>query len=219
MAAAGTLPRLVYAWSPNGSDEHPPAKSDPAYVTRGQALVWERVEAVVKAGHWNDTVFILTWDDWGGYTDHVATPAIEIVPDALHLHGFQLVGGSRIPLILFGGPVRQAIDNGWHSHASIVKTILDLCGLPAFGVPRVDTAPSLAGFVTPGLDRPPPPALGTTFSQPVPPHPTPAPKPPAPWNGPLERPLPPLVANGGKTIPAPNDGVVHPKPPKPPAGP
>ena len=153
MAAAGNLPQLVYAWSPSGSDEHPPEHSDPAYVTRGQALVWERVDAVVKAGQWNETVFILTWDDWGGYTDHVATPAIELVPDALHPQGFQVIGGSRIPLIIFGGPVRQAIDNGWHSHASIIKTIIDLFHLPPFGVPRVDAAPSLAGFVSIGLDR------------------------------------------------------------------
>jgi hypothetical protein len=218
MAAAGNLPQLVYAWSPNGYDEHPPEKSDPAYVTRGQALVWERVDAVVKAGQWNETVFILTWDDWGGYTDHVATPAIELVPDALHPQGFQLMGGSRIPLIVFGGPVRQAIDNSWHSHASIIKTILDLFGLPAFGVPRVDTAPSLAGFVSSGLDRAAPPGFGTTFGQPPAPSPTPQPKPPAPWSGPLGRSLPALVANGGKTIPAPNDGVVHPKPPKLPPG-
>jgi hypothetical protein len=217
MAAAGTLPQLTYAWSPNGFDEHPPSKSDPAYVARGQDLVWQRVDAVVKAGQWNDTVFILTWDDWGGYTDHVVTPAIELSPDALHPQGFQVMGGSRIPLIVFGGAVRQAIDSGWHSHASIIKTILDLFGLPAFGVPRVDTAPSLIGFVSDGLERPPPPGFGTTFAQPAPPHPAPEPQPPAPWRGTLGQPLPALVANGGKSIPAPSDGVVHPKPPRPPA--
>ena len=32
------------------------------------------VDAVVKAGHWADTTFLLTWDDWGGYADHVVTP-------------------------------------------------------------------------------------------------------------------------------------------------
>jgi hypothetical protein len=216
MAAAGKLPQLVYVWSPTGSDEHPPSKSDPGYMARGHDLVWQRVDAVVKAGEWQDTVFILTWDDWGGYADHVVTPDIETVPDALHPHGFQILGGSRIPLILFGGRVAQGIDNGWHSHATIVKTIVDLFGLPAFGVPRVDTAPSLAGFVSSSLARPAPPAYGTAIVQPAPPLPTPVPQPPPPWKGALGQPLPPLEANGGKTVPVPTDGTVNPHPPKPP---
>jgi hypothetical protein len=218
MAGAGTLPELVYAWSPDGSDEHPPTKPDPGYITRGQNLVWQRVDAVVKAGHWQDTVFILTWDDWGGYADHVVTPDIETVPDALHPKGFPIIGGSRLPLIMFGGQVQQGIDNSWHSHASIIKTVVDLLGLPAFGVPRVDSAPSLASRVTKSLKRPSPPAFGSTVVQPKAPLPTPKPTPPAPWVGPLTAPLPPLIANGGKAIPAPTDGVVQAKPPSPPHG-
>jgi hypothetical protein len=217
MASAGSLPPLVYAWSPDGSDEHPPQKPDPGYIGRGQDLVWQRIDAVVKAGHWQDTVFILTWDDWGGYADHVVTPDIETVPDALHAGGFPIIGGSRLPLIMFGGQIRQGIDSAWHSHASIVKTVVDLLGLPPFGVPRVDSAPSLAGRVDGGLERPAPPPFGGAVAQPAAPLPTPAPVPPAPWGGPLAAPLPALVANGGQTIPAPDDGVVHAKPPKVPA--
>ena len=216
LATAGQLPRLVYAWSPGGFDEHPPSKPDPSYIARGHDLVWQRVDAIVRAGGWDTTVFILTWDDWGGYADHVATPSAELVPDALHPNGFQAIGGSRIPVIMFGGPVRQAIDNAWRSQASVPKSIIDLLGLPAFGVPRVDSAASLAHHVSSGLNRPPPPPFGSTVVQPAPPHPPPMPMPPPPWTGPVNQPMPPLIANGGKTIPAPNDGVVHPKPPVPP---
>ncbi|MDP9168763.1 MAG: hypothetical protein M3O32_22315, partial [Actinomycetota bacterium] len=122
MAKAKKLPQLVYAWSPGGSNEHPPHSPDPQYISRGQRLVWERVAAVVQAGQWAETVFILTWDDWGGYADHVVTPDSERVPDVLHPGGFALIGGPRIPLIIFGGAVEQAIDNTWHSHASVPKT-------------------------------------------------------------------------------------------------
>jgi hypothetical protein len=216
MARAGKLPALVYAWSPDGSDEHPPQKPDPGYISRGHDLVWERIDALVKAGGWQDTVFILTWDDWGGYADHVVTPDLETVPDALHPSGFPIIGGSRIPLIMFGGQVAQGIDNAWHSHASIIKTILDLFGLPPFGVPRVDGAPSLAGRVSGALKRPQPPAFGTAVDQPAPPIPTPTPQPPPPWTGALGVALPPLIANGATTIPAPTDGVVSSKPPKAP---
>jgi hypothetical protein len=216
LAKAGKLPQLVYAWAPSGASEHPPQKPDPQYIARGQHAVWQRVDAVVQGGGWANTVFILTWDDWGGYADHVVTPDSERVADALHPGGFQIIGGSRLPLIMFGGAVKQGIDNSWHSHASIPKTIIDLFGLKAFGVPRVDHAPSMAGRVGSAQLRPVPPALGTKITQPKAPTPRPKPVPPPPWQGPLGQPMPALVGNGGKSIPAPTDGVVHPKPPPPP---
>lgn len=219
LAKAGNLPRLVYVWAPTGYDEHPPSTPDPQYVAKGQQFVWEHVDAVVQAGGWVNTVFILTWDDWGGYADHVVTPDSERVPDALHPGGFQAIGGSRIPLLMFGGAVMQGIDNTWHSHASIPKTIIDLFGLPKFGVPRVDTSPSLASRVLATHNRPQPPGLGATIVQPNPPVPTPRPAPPPPWTGPVGQAMPPLVANGGKTIPAPTDGKVSARPPSPPPTP
>jgi Phospholipase C len=216
MAKAGTLPEVCYVWSPSGYDEHPPQVSDPTYATKGQDLVWSRVQAVIDGGGWENTTFILTWDDWGGYADSVPAPSIETVPDALHPDGFQVIGGSRIPLIMFGGMVRRQIDPEWHSHASIPKTVIDLLGLPPLGVGRVDNAPSLAHLVDVTLSRPVPPAPGTTITQPAPPSPTPAPVAPAPWPGPLGTSLPPLVTLDGSVVPAPSDGIVRKNPPKPP---
>lgn len=219
MAKAGSLPPICYVWSPAGFDEHPPATDNPNYVANGQGLVWQRVQAVIDGGGWDDTTFILTWDDWGGYADSVKTPAIEVSPDAVHPHGFQVIGGSRIPLIMFGGKVAQGIDSEWHSHASIPKTIIDLLGLPAMGVPRVDTAPSLAGHVIGSLARPEPPTPGSSITQPTPPKPTPKPVTPKPWKGPLALSMPDLVTLDGTTLAAPTDGIVRAAPPKPPKPP
>lgn len=216
MAKAGTLPRVCYVWSPAGYDEHPPHVSNPDYVAKGQNLVWDRVQAVIDGGGWDDTTFILTWDDWGGYADSVPTPVIETVPDRLHPDGFAVIGGSRIPLIMFGRTVPQRIDPEWHSHASIPKTVMDLLGLPSMGVPRVDDAPSLAPLLDSALNRKAPPEPGTTIVQPAPPHPTPAPVAPQPWPGKLRVPMPALVTLDGSVLPAPSDGIVHPNPPKPP---
>jgi hypothetical protein len=216
MAKAGTLPQLCYVWSPSGYDEHPPHVSDPGYVTRGHNLVWERVQAVIDGGGWEDTTFILTWDDWGGYADSVPTPSSEIVPDALHPAGFQAIGGSRIPLLMFGGKVTQAIDPEWHSHASIPKTIIDILGLGSFGVVRVDEAPTLAHLIDATLKRPKPPVPGTTIVQPAAPVPTPMPKQPKPWAGPMDELMPPLVTRDGSIVPAPTNGIVKTTPPKPP---
>jgi hypothetical protein len=219
MAVAGTLPDFCFVWSPAGYDEHAPDQTaNPRYVTEGQNLSWQRVDAVVKAGGWVDTVFILTWDDWGGYADHVSTPNAETVIDALHPAGFQLIGGSRIPMLMFGGQVKQGIDTNWHSHAVIAKTVIDLLGLAPFGIPRVDTSASLAGRIDPTLSRPAPPPLGSTIVQPPAPSPRPPIQPPAPWGGPNAQPLAALVANGGATLPPPDDAVVRAKPPKLPQG-
>jgi hypothetical protein len=190
--------------------------SDPGYVTNGQNLIWDRVQAVIDGGGWENTTFILTWDDWGGYADSVPTPVIETLPDAVHPKGFAAIGGSRIPLVMFGGKVSQQIDPEWHSHASIPKTIIDLLGLPPMGVPRVDQAPSMAHLVQDALTRTPPPVPGSAITQPVPPSPRPSPVPPKPWAGTLGQPMPPLVTRDGKGLPAPTDGIVHPKPPRAP---
>ena len=218
MAASGTLPEFCFVWSAGGYDEHPPETDDPEYVKKGHDLTWQRVDAVVRAGGWADTVFILTWDDWGGYADHVDTPNAETVVDALHPKGFQVIAGSRIPLIMFGGHVKQGIESNWHSHACLVKTAIDLFALKDFGVPRVDTARSLADRVDLTLNRPSPPGFGSAIVQPASPTPAPQPVPPDPWDGPNAEPMPDLVANGGVSVPAPDDGVVSKNPPTLPTG-
>ena len=65
-------------WHDSPYDEHPVAD-----VSKGQNKIWQVVDAVVKAGHWDDTVFLLTWDDWGGWDDHVVTPNVEHTPDGV----------------------------------------------------------------------------------------------------------------------------------------
>jgi Phosphoesterase family len=200
-AAAGTLPDLSMVWHDPPDDEHPPAD-----VRLGHDKVWQAVDAVARAGLWDSTVFLLTWDDWGGYDDHVATPNVET-----DLAGIQLAYGPRVPLLLFGGPVRPGIDHRWSSHVSITKTALDLLGLPPLGIDRVDRAPTLADLVdlsgTGHMPRPP--AFGTTITQPPPPLPRPAPVPPPP--PPVSRPttVGPVLLRDGTTLPPPNDVVLH----------
>lgn len=195
-AAAGPLPSLVMVWHNSPHDEHPPAN-----VTDGMDVIWQSVDAVVQAGGWDETVFVLTWDDWGGWDDHVRTPVIEYTPDNV-----QLAYGPRVPLLMFGGTVKKTIDSRWCGHASIPKTAIDLLGLPAMGVPRVDNAPSLADLVDLALPRKPaPPTFGSSLQVPAPPIPpvTPKPPPPAPAGAPT--PVGPIVLRDGRTLPPPND--------------
>ena len=151
-AKAGKLPALVLLWHNSPYDEHPPAN-----VTEGMDRIWQSVDAVVQGGGWDQTVFMLTWDDWGGYDDHVKTPVLEYTPDNV-----QLALGPRVPLLMFGGQVNPGIDSRWCSHVSIPKTAMQLLGLPALGVPRLDDDAGLIDLVDPSrAPTPAPPAYGT----------------------------------------------------------
>ena len=97
-AAAGALPTLAMVWHDSPYDEHPVAD-----VSLGQDKVWQAVDAIAAAGLWPRTVFLLTWDDWGGWDDHVVTPNLEFTPDSV-----QVAYGPRVPLLMFGGPVKAA---------------------------------------------------------------------------------------------------------------
>jgi hypothetical protein len=203
-AKSGTLPALCFMYHDSPLDEHPPAD-----VTQGEHVIWQAVDAVVAAGQWDQTVFLLTWDDWGGWDDHVHPPVLEYTPDNV-----PLAYGPRVPLLMFGGCVRRGIDSRWCSHVSIPKTALQLLGLPTLGVPRLDDDGGLADRVAASPLMPTPPAYGTTVTLPSPPSPTPpvAPLPPSPGQ---PMPVGPVVLRSGGTLPPPNDQPL-PQQPQPP---
>jgi len=198
VADATSLAQLSMVWHDSPYDEHPVAD-----VSKGQDKIWQAVDAIVRAGLWNDTVFLLTWDDWGGWDDHVPTPDVEHTPD-----GVQLAYGPRVPLLMFGGRVKAGVESRWTSHVSIGKTALELLGLPALGVPRLDDAVSLTDLVQADPSTPAPPAFGSTITQPPPPSPppTPAPLPPPPVTS--STPIGPVLLRNGSTVPPPNDQPV-----------
>ena len=72
-AAAGTLPNVVFLdpgfLGDTRTDEHPHGD-----VRDGQRLVQTCVKAFVESPHWERGVFFLTYDEWGGFFDHVRPP-------------------------------------------------------------------------------------------------------------------------------------------------
>ena len=70
-AKAGTLPNVSWV-VPNGhNSEHPPAS-----VADGQAWVTKVINAVMSGPDWSSSAIFLSWDDWGGFYDHVVPPTV-----------------------------------------------------------------------------------------------------------------------------------------------
>ena len=71
-AKNGTLPAVSWI-SPNGTvSEHPPG-----LVSAGQAYVTGLVNAIMRSPEWDSTAIFLSWDDWGGFYDHVQPPVVD----------------------------------------------------------------------------------------------------------------------------------------------
>jgi phospholipase C len=76
----GTLPAVAYI-DPgynSGLDEHPTVNdATPENVQTGAQYISSLINALMQSSSWNSSVFILTWDEFGGFYDHVpAQPTV-----------------------------------------------------------------------------------------------------------------------------------------------
>ena len=96
-AAAAKLPALSWVYAPNAFSEHPPDPQDKGAnppvgnVTSGMQWSVSQVNAIVQGGLWPQTAIFITWDDWGGWYDHVTPPEVEKWTD-----GTQFRYGTRV---------------------------------------------------------------------------------------------------------------------------
>jgi phospholipase C len=77
-AAAGTLPSFSLIDPDFGTQ----SQENPQNIVVGEKLLQEVVEAIGKSPAWHKTVFILTYDEHGGYYDHVPPP-VALAPDLI----------------------------------------------------------------------------------------------------------------------------------------
>jgi phospholipase C len=130
-ATAGKLPAVSWVYAPHDASEHPPDPQDRSNplvgnVTHGMQWTVNQVDAIVKGGLWPTTAVFITWDDWGGWFDHVDPPEVEKWTD-----GTQFRYGSRVAcLILSPYAKRGYISKVLHSHVSLVRFCETLFRLP-----------------------------------------------------------------------------------------
>jgi phospholipase C len=109
-ARNGTLPAVSWITPNSTVSEHPPAS-----IAAGQAYVTGLINAIMGGPDWATTAIFLSWDDWGGFYDHVRPPAVD-------RNGY----GLRVPGLVIS-PYAKAgfIDNQMLSHDAYNKFIED----------------------------------------------------------------------------------------------
>lgn len=123
---AGRQANLVVAHVGGAAGEHPPNG-----LCQGENYAVQVVNAVMASPHWRDTAILLTYDDWGGFYDHVRPPQDRCANgDHLHL-------GFRLPLIVVSpytrrsnDPARPWVFHGVTEQSSVTRLIEDIFRLP-----------------------------------------------------------------------------------------
>jgi phospholipase C len=109
-AKAGKLPAVSWIVPQIADSEHPPG-----LVSQGQSYVTNLVNAVMRSKDWNSSAIFLSWDDWGGFYDHVN-------PKTVDANGY----GLRVPGIVISPYARKGyIDHQTLSHDAYLKFIED----------------------------------------------------------------------------------------------
>ncbi|HZP87465.1 MAG TPA: alkaline phosphatase family protein [Burkholderiales bacterium] len=115
-ARTGQLP-AVSLLDPHffSNDDHPPAD-----VRNGQALVARIYDALASSPNWNQLLFVIVYDEHGGFFDHVDPADYPTVDD----DGFNRYG-VRVPAFFIGPYVDGGVcHHSVFDHTSLIKTIL-----------------------------------------------------------------------------------------------
>jgi phospholipase C len=108
--AAGKLPQVSWIVTNARESDHPPAS-----ICLGENWTVRVINAVMKSQYWKDTAIFLTWDDFGGFYDHVAPPRLNYISL-----------GPRVPTIVISPFARQHhVDHTQYDFNSMLRFIED----------------------------------------------------------------------------------------------
>ncbi len=104
------LPKVSWIVPNKQFSEHPPSR-----ISEGQAYVTTLINTIMRSPCWGSTAIFLSWDDWGGFYDHVVPPDIDE-------NGY----GLRVPGLVISPYAKTGyIDHQQLSHDAYLKFIED----------------------------------------------------------------------------------------------
>jgi phospholipase C len=107
--AAGTLPAVSWLVTNEADSEHPPNSS-----CGGENWTVTQLNAIMNGPNWNSTAVFVTWDDFGGFYDHVGPPAS---PDEYPV-------GPRVPLLIISPyAIPGYISHTPYEYSSFLKIV------------------------------------------------------------------------------------------------
>ena len=175
-AKAGTLPQFTYINPECCSYQsfHPPSP-----ITLGENFIKGIYEAVRNSPQWDETLFILTFDEHGGFGDHVPPPVNVPAGDDLTYTELAYDGknatfdfkrlGVRVPTLLISPWVGKGVvehkgtnNGGEYTHTSILGFLQELWGLDTL-TPRVAYSSTFEHLITDNLRTDTPATLPNPF--------------------------------------------------------
>jgi phospholipase C len=159
-AKSGNLPGFAIIDPDFGSN----SEENPQNIVHGEVFAASVVQAVLRSPAWPRTLLVWTFDEGGGYYDHVPPPAavapdaIPPLPPAARYDGFARYG-FRVPAVVIS-PWSRAdhVTSVVHDHTSILAMVERKWNLPAL-TNRDAAAADLADFLDlsqPAFAEPPP---------------------------------------------------------------
>jgi phospholipase C len=131
-ARAGRLPSVSWLVMNVKDSEHPPAS-----MCVGQSWTVKQINAVMQGKDWPSTLLVLTWDDFGGFYDHVPPPKLNYISY-----------GPRVPTVIISPYARpHYVDHSTLDFTSVLKFIED-----DFRLKPLTALDRRAGSLTSSLD-------------------------------------------------------------------
>lgn len=131
-------------------------------VTNGEMLIKATYEAIRNSPHWETSLLIITYDEHGGFYDHVA-PSAAVAPDdgssnKWNQYGFDFKQyGVRVPAVIISPLIpADTIDHRIYDHTSILATVEKLFGVAPLTArdAAANTLLPLLSLSTPRTDAP-----------------------------------------------------------------
>ena len=160
-AQTGTLPNVSYV-DPRFEDEGTGTSGDDhphADIRAGDSFLSQAFHAVASGPNWDKTVFIVTYDEWGGFYDHVAPPRVTATSKVdTDLVGGRALAGFRVPTIVAspwtkGDPRTPSIAHHMFDHTSLLKFIRSNFGLAPLAARDASRRPDDPGNLATVLRR------------------------------------------------------------------